>query len=227
MKKIEKIILATHNDGKISEFQDMMTPPNIPFAVNIMGAKALNLTDPVEDGVTFHQNAAIKAKSACLETGLPALADDSGLAVNALNGDPGVYSADWAIVDETKGHAGRDFDMAMRKVHDALADYKDRSAAFMCVLAFAMPKIDIPKSDKDIEVIYFDGRVDGTIIWPPRGANGFGYDAIFAPNTQPTAETRSFAQMSAVEKKSMSHRGNAMALFLDYFNKQFNRQYKA
>src|SRR4029077_2213956 len=149
----------------------------------------LNLPEPEETGTSFHENAVLKARTAALASGIPALADDSGLCVTALKGMPGIYSARWA-------GPGKDFKPAMQRVHDEIGNNKDRSAHFLCVLALAWP-------DGHIETI--EGRVDGAINWPPRGDQGHGYDPFFVP----IGESRSFAEMADREKDAISHRGKA------------------
>ncbi len=160
-----------------------------PYAQRLYSAAELNLPEPEETGSTFAENAALKAEVAAQGSGKPALADDSGLAVSALNGDPGIYSARWAGPD-------KDFTLAMEKVHEALGDSADRSAAFMCVMALAW-------ADGHTEI--FEGRVEGTIIWPPRGGKGFGYDPIFIPEGYDVT----FAEMEPDEKQKISHRARA------------------
>ena len=185
-----RLVLASHNQGKLAEFQRMFAP----LGVEIVGAGALGLAEPAETGTTFTENALIKARAAVAGSGLPALADDSGLAVNALDGAPGVYSADWA-------EPAKDFAAAMQRVQDELGDAADRSAAFVAVLVLAWP-------DGHYETA--EGRVAGRIVWPPRGTGGFGYDPIF----QPDGETETFGEMAAGEaglnrKAAFSHRGAA------------------
>jgi XTP/dITP diphosphohydrolase len=197
------IAVATHNAGKIREILDMLAP----FGIAVKSAAELGLPEPEETGTTFSDNAILKARAAAQASGLVALADDSGLAVDALGGAPGVYSARWA------GPA-KDFSVAMRKVEDALQTAgattpEKRSAHFVAVLAVAAP---------DGEVETFEGRVNGTIVWPPRGENGFGYDPIF----QPDGHSLTFGEMSAEEKHgtgagAFSHRARAFALFARRF----------
>ncbi len=184
----EKIILATHNQGKIREFSRLFAP----LGVEIIASSTLNLEEPEETGSSFSDNALLKAHAACKATGLPALADDSGLTVTALNGAPGIYSARWA--EQQDGQ--KDFIKAMTKLHDALADSPDRSAAFVAVLALVTP---------EGQEHLFEGRAEGEIIWPPRGDQGFGYDPVFVPH----GDTKTFAEMSATEKQSFSHRAKA------------------
>lgn len=189
----DDLVLATHNKGKLVEIRDLLKGK----VANVSSAIDLDMEEPEETETTFAGNAILKAK-ACMEaSGLPSLADDSGLAVTALNGSPGIYSARWAGEE-------RDFDLAMQKVHDALNEVgaEDMSAAFVCVLALAWP---------DGRVETFEGRVEGNICWPPRGDLGFGYDPIFMPN----GHTRSFGEIDFKEKQSMSHRRNAFDQMLE------------
>jgi XTP/dITP diphosphohydrolase len=182
----ERLVIATHNKGKWREFAALLE-----FHVNtILSAADINLPEPEETGATFAENAILKARAAAKRVENVALADDSGLCVNALNGAPGIYSARWAGPD-------RDFDMAMKRVHDELGDAKDRSASFICVLALAWP-------DGHVETA--EGRVNGNILWPPRGNQGHGYDPIFVP----VGHAQSFAEISPEEKDAISHRGIAI-----------------
>ena len=185
-----KLVIASHNPGKVKEIAALLEP----YGIETVSAAALDLPEPVETGTTFVMNAELKARSAADLSGLPALADDSGLCVEALNGDPGVYTANWA---ETP--SGRDWDLAMRKVEDALnAKGPDvsRDAHFVCVLALAWP---------DGHVEWFEGRAEGTLTWPPRGTVGFGYDPVFVP----TGHDRSYAELDPAEKHAISHRADA------------------
>lgn len=188
----KKIVLATHNPGKVAEFQTLLAP----CGVEIVSAADLDLPEPDETGTSFAENAILKANAAALASGLPALADDSGLAVRGLNGDPGIYSARWAGPD-------KDFTRAMRMVHDRLGDNPDRGAAFVCVLALV---------DPDGQAHLFEGRVDGVLAWPPRGAGGFGYDPMFIPD----GETRTYGEMAPSEKKASSHRARACAALVEF-----------
>ena len=185
-----KIVLATHNKGKVAELSALLKP----YGVEVVSASELGLSEPAETENTFVGNALIKARAASVATGLPCLADDSGLCVSALNGDPGVYSADWA-------GDPRDFKVAMTKVHDALGEASDRSAYFISVFALV-----IPDGTEQI----FEGRCNGQIIWPPRGTGGHGYDPIFMAD----GETRTFGEMSLDEKAKYSHRAKAFEKFL-------------
>ena len=185
-----KLVIASHNEGKVREISALLEP----YGMAVVSAKELDLPEPVENGTTFFANAELKARSAADLSGLPALADDSGLCVEALNGDPGVRTADWA---ETP--TGRDWPLAMRKVEDALtAAGPDaaRDAHFVCVLALAWP---------DGHVEWWEGAAYGTLTWPPRGTVGFGYDPVFVP----TGETRTYAELDPAEKHARSHRADA------------------
>src|SRR6202043_379631 len=148
--------IASHNPGKIVEMTDLLAP----YRIAVVDAAALGLSEPEETGATFEENAALKAHAAAQATGLPALADDSGLVVPALGGDPGIYSARWAGPD-------KDFSIAMRRVENALVGRTDRRAFFVAVLALAWP---------DGHLEGFRGEAHGTLVWPPRGERGFGYD---------------------------------------------------
>lgn len=190
----DTLVLATHNQGKVEEIAALLAGRVAKFPT----AATLGLGEPEETGATFEENAIIKAMAAMEESGLPALADDSGLAVSALNGDPGIYSARWAI----DGDGNKDFPMAMQRVHEALGDSEDRSAAFVCVLALAWP---------DGHVETFEARCEGAIVWPPRGEGGHGYDPVF----QPDGHSTTFAEMSMDEKQALSHRGKALRLMFE------------
>ena len=185
--------IASHNQSKIKEIADLIAP----YSIAAKGAHSLNLPEPEETETGFVGNAVLKARAGAAASGLVALADDSGLAVNALDGDPGVYSARWA-------GEPRDFGKAMGRVHEALKakGTRDYSARFVCVLALAHP---------DGEVRTYEGEVCGSLTFPPRGDQGFGYDPIFVPDGHNTT----FAQMPAALKRSMSHRANAFALMMD------------
>jgi XTP/dITP diphosphohydrolase len=183
----EKLVVATHNAGKVREIGDLLKVLNL----EVVSAGDLGLPEPEETGTTFEANAILKAKAAADASGLPALADDSGLSVNALNGEPGIYSARW-------GGPSKNFNLAMKLVHEKLGDAKDRSAAFICVLALAWP---------DGHVETFPGRVDGDLVWPPRGEKGFGYDPIFVAK----GYDMTFAEMDPAEKHKISHRARAFA----------------
>lgn len=188
----KKLVLATHNAGKIAEMVALLGPHD----VSILSAADFGLSAPEETATDFVGNARIKARFVADQTGLPSLADDSGIAIDALEGAPGIYTADWA---ETP--AGRDFDFAMRKTWEmvtrtsALPPY---AARFRCAIVVAWP-------DGSEEV--FEGAVEGRLTWPPRGPGGHGYDPMFQPN----GGELTFAEMSAEEKNRISHRSMAFA----------------
>ena len=187
-----EIIVASHNVGKISEIGDLLAP----FGVASVGANALGLDEPEETGADFIANAELKAHAAAMATGRPALADDSGLAVDALDGAPGIYSARWAQTPD----GTRDFALAMQKVETALAQKPDapRTARFICALSLAWP---------DGHAESFEGQVAGTLVWPMRGDNGFGYDPVFLP----LGGDLTFGEMSPQAKHAISHRADAFA----------------
>ena len=192
-----KLVIATHNAGKLKEISALLAP----HCVDCISAGALGLPEPPETGTTFAENALIKARSAAHASGLPALADDSGLCVNALGGRPGVYTADWAERQRFEGPPGRDWYMAMGKVEGLLCeqgDDVDRTGWFACVLAIAWP---------DGRSAVYEGRVNGSLTWPPRGTMGFGYDPVFVPQ----GGSRTFAELDPAEKHAISHRADAFA----------------
>ena len=189
----KSIVLATHNQGKVQEFSEMFKP----YDVEVLCAGDLGLEDPEETGTTFAENALLKARVASQATGKPAMADDSGLCVTALEGAPGIFSARWA--ENEKG--ARDFDMAMEKVYRGIEIADDKSAAFVAVLALVWP---------DGSEAVFEGRVDGDIVWPPRGDQGFGYDPIF----QARGKKLTFAE-DPTQKKELSHRHIAFQKLVD------------
>lgn len=181
-----RLLIATHNAGKLREFQRGLAG----IVPEMISAADLGLPEPEETGASFAENALLKARAAAEASNMPALADDSGLCVNALGGNPGIYSARW-------GGERRDFMLAMRRVHDELGDAADRSAYFICVLALVRP-------DGSSQIV--EGRCEGDIVWPPRGNNGHGYDPFFVP----AGHSRAFAEMTDDEKGGLSHRGAAM-----------------
>jgi len=190
-----ELLIATHNAGKLEEFRELLAPRGI----TVRGAADFNLPEPAETESTFLGNARIKAHAAARATGLPALSDDSGLEVDALDGAPGVYTADWAETPK-----GRDFLHAMTRTHaELLARNAPQPwhARFCCTLVLALP---------DGTDHAFTGTVDGALVWPLRGALGHGYDPMF----QPLGEVRTFAEMSHAEKNALSHRGRALQAFL-------------
>jgi XTP/dITP diphosphohydrolase len=181
----DRLVIATHNPGKLVEISELLSP----FGIAVLGAAALGLPEPEETGATFAANAELKARAAAEASKLPALADDSGLVVPALDGAPGVYSARWA-------GAERDFGHAMARVEQELAGKQDRRAHFVAALALAWP---------DGYVDTFRGEVHGALTWPPRGERGFGYDPMFVPD----GETLTFGEMEPAKKHAMSHRAAA------------------
>lgn len=191
----ETLLVATHNAGKLEEFREIM----MPLGITVTSAAEHGLPEPAETETSFVGNARIKAHAAARATGLPALADDSGLEVAALDGAPGVYTADWA---ETP--TGRDFVMAMEKTHAKLSAAnvpQPWHARFCCTLVLAWP-------DGHDEV--FEGHATGQLVWPRRGTDGHGYDPMF----QPAGEIRTFAEMTHAEKNALSHRGAAIQALL-------------
>ena len=182
-----RLAIATHNPGKLVEIAELLRP----YAVETVGAAALGLAEPEETGATFEANAELKAQAAARASGLPALADDSGLVVAALGGAPGIYSARWA-------GPKRDFAAAMACVERELAGKPDRRAMFVAVLALAWP---------DGHVELFRGEVRGTLVFPPRGTHGFGYDPIFVPD----GGKETFGEMAPAAKHAISHRARAFA----------------
>ena len=183
------LVVASHNPGKVREIEELLAP----FGIVTKGAAELGLPEPEETETTFAGNAALKARAAANASGLAALADDSGLAVTALGGAPGIYSARWA------GEA-KDFSLAMRRVERELTEKgaKDLSAKFVCALALAEP-------GNEPEI--FEGEVHGHLVFPPRGARGFGYDPIFVADGM----SETFGEIDPAQKHAMSHRARAFA----------------
>lgn len=203
-----RLVAATHNSGKLRELRELLAP----YAIEVVSAGELGLAEPEETGQTFADNAALKAVAASRASGLPALADDSGLCVEALGGAPGVYSARWA-------GASKDFSAAMRRIESELTKLgapRPWRAHFVSALALAWP-------DDHLEM--FEGRIDGSLNFPPRGVHGFGYDPIFTPD----GYTRGFGEMTAEEKhgipadgsRALSHRARA---FQDLARACFDRR---
>lgn len=191
------LVIATHNSGKLAEIGALLEG----FGVKCVSAGALGLPEPAETGTTFVENALLKARAAAQGSGLVALADDSGLSVDALGGRPGVYTADWAERQWFEGEPGRDWFMAMGKVEgmvQALGPDAPRTCAFHCVLALAWP---------DGETAFYEGTAGGKLTWPPRGATGFGYDPVFVP----AGGEQTFAELDPAEKHRISHRADAFA----------------
>ncbi|MGB0690381.1 MAG: RdgB/HAM1 family non-canonical purine NTP pyrophosphatase [Candidatus Puniceispirillum sp.] len=187
-----KLVIATHNPGKLPEIAAFLDG----FGISLISAGELGLAEPDETETSFTGNATLKARAAALASGLPALADDSGLAVAALNGDPGIYSARWAGPQ-------KDFTLAMQKVEDALqaSGATDRRAAFMCALSLVWPD----GHDETVE-----GTVKGALVWPPRGDNGFGYDPVFVADGYDIT----FGEMEPDTKHAIGHRADAFAKLL-------------
>jgi XTP/dITP diphosphohydrolase len=190
--RADKLVVASHNPGKVREIKELIAP----FGIETLGAAELGLPEPDETGSTFAENAGLKAEAAALASGLPSLSDDSGLCVDALNGDPGIYSARWAGPD-------KDFRLAMRRIEELLdaQGTPDKRAHFVCALALAAPA-----GETDI----YEGRVFGSLTFPPRGDRGFGYDPIFVPE----GYRFTFGEMDPKEKHAMSHRARAFAKFV-------------
>ncbi len=193
----KKLLVATHNDGKLEEIRALLKDTKI----NTVSSRELGLTEPAETENTFIGNARIKAHSACKHTGLPSISDDSGLEIEDLDFQPGVYSADWA---ETPN--GRDFNIAMKKIWSLLNKVNNNSihiAKMRCTMVLAWP-------DGHEEI--FEGSIKGKIVWPMRGTNGHGYDPIF----QPDGYKLTFGEMDRWVKNRLSHRAEALNKLLDY-----------
>lgn len=180
-----RLVVATHNAGKLREIRDLLAP----FSADVVSAGEMGLPEPEETGQSFIANAELKALAAAMGANVIALADDSGLCVEGLNGAPGIYSARWAGPD-------KDFALAMKKIERALGDNPNRKARFVAALTLAWP-------DGHCET--FEGKVDGTLVFPPRGARGFGYDPIFVPQ----GFEITFGEMEPARKHEMSHRADA------------------
>jgi XTP/dITP diphosphohydrolase len=189
----DELVVATHNKGKLKELRELFGDR----VKKLSAASDYGVEAPEETGTTFLENALIKAQAVAKATGKPALADDSGLCIDALDGAPGVYSADWA--EQKDGP--RDFNMAMNKVNTLLAHGADKKAHFVSCLVLAWP-------DGHYEVV--EGHAHGKISWPPRGTNGFGYDPIFMPD----GDTRTYGEMTADEKNATNHRAVAFKKML-------------
>lgn len=193
--KLEEIVFASHNEGKIKEIKKLLAP----YGIKVKSALDMNLPDVEETGKTFEENSLLKSKTIAKLVNMPCLADDSGLCVDALNGAPGVYSARYA--------PNRDFDKGMEKLLAEMekSPNKSRNAHFSCVISLAWP---------DGQYKVFAGQVDGKIAFHKMGAGGFGYDPLFVPE----GFTSSFAQMSQEEKNKISHRGRAVEKLKDFLN---------
>lgn len=192
----DTLVIASHNAGKVREIGDLIAP----FKVRAISAGELSLPEPEETGLTFIANAELKALAAAQAAQLPALADDSGMSVDALDGAPGIYSARWA-------GASKDFGKAMEKVWKAVEEKGAEppfGAQFVCALSLAWP---------DGHVESFEGIIPGDLVWPPRGLHGFGYDPMFLPRVN--SEMRTFGEMPASEKHAISHRALAFRQLID------------
>lgn len=188
-----RLVVASHNAGKVREIADLIAPWNL----EAISAGQLGLPEPDETETTFIGNALLKARAAAQGAQLPALADDSGLCVEALDGAPGIYSARWA-------GPSKDFSLAMKEVQARMqaSGRTSRAAWFICALAIAWP---------DGVEASFEGRIDGELVWPPRGTHGFGYDPMFVP----TGHTLTFGEMDPAAKHAMSHRARAFRQFVE------------
>ena len=190
----DELVVATHNNGKLRELRAMFGDR----IKKLSSAADHGVESPAETGTTFVENALIKAQTVAKATGLPALADDSGICISALNGAPGVYAADWA---EEEGKP-RDFNRAMQRVHDEMGDNPDKKAFFVSCLVLAWP-------DGHYETV--EGYSHGNITWPPRGEKGFGYDPVFVPE----GDTRTYGEMDTAEKDKTSHGAASFAMIID------------
>lgn len=195
---IEKLVIATHNKGKVVEMATCLQN----HVRTILSADDIEVPDVEETEDSFAGNALLKARASARATNLPSLADDSGLCVNALGGQPGIHSARWA---ELEGQEGRDFQLAMGFIDDKLGKDKDRSAYFIAVLALVFP---------DGEEHVFEGRIHGNLIWPPSGDKGFGYDPMFVPE----GKRQTFGEMEAEEKRKISHRAKALEQLSEFLS---------
>jgi XTP/dITP diphosphohydrolase len=205
LRRGDRLVLATHNAGKLAEFKQLLAP----FGLELVSAGELGLPEPEETGTTFVENARIKARAAAAASNNIALADDSGLAVDAIGGRPGVYTANWAMSGTV-----RDYGIGMRRVEDSLqaagaTTPKDRRGSFNATLCLAHP---------DGRDVVYEGKVEGTLVWPPRGDKGFGFDPSFMPD----GYDLTFGEMTSDEKHSwspgktgLSHRARAFAKFVE------------
>jgi XTP/dITP diphosphohydrolase len=188
----DKLVIATHNPGKLREIAALIEP----LGIECVGAEELGLPEPEEIGNSFVDNADLKAREAADLSGLPALADDSGLCVDALHGAPGIFSARWAEDENGERNWHRAMERVWREI-EATGPDASRDAHFACALAIAWPN--------DGQAENFEGRVDGTLVWPPRGDRGFGYDPIFVAS----GRDMTFGEMDPAEKHQISHRADA------------------
>jgi XTP/dITP diphosphohydrolase len=190
------LVIATHNSGKLAEMRELLAP----YGIDAISAGELGLSEPNETGMTFGDNARIKAQAAASVVKLPAFADDSGIVVDALDGEPGIYSARWA-------GPNKDFAAAMATIEQKLNEHgataaSQRRAHFVSALCVAWP---------DGHLEEFEARVDGILVWPPRGKQGFGYDPMFLPDGQPDGHARTFGEMSSDEKHGLPPRGKGLS----------------
>jgi XTP/dITP diphosphohydrolase len=193
----DRLVIASHNQGKVREIRELISP----LGIAVQSSAELDLPEPEETGATFAENAKLKSYSACQHSGLASLSDDSGLAVDILEGAPGIYSARWA-------GPNKDFTMAMQRIQDEIQNktsHDNVSAHFICALS-----LSLPSGEHHI----FEGKVDGTLTFPPRGEKGFGYDPIFIPNGYDIT----FAEMSPEKKHDISHRADAFQKFMNYLH---------
>ncbi|MFW0776720.1 MAG: RdgB/HAM1 family non-canonical purine NTP pyrophosphatase [Rickettsiales bacterium] len=192
------LVIASHNQGKVAEIRKLIAP----FGIEVLSANDAKLDEPEETGKTFAENAELKARAAATSSGMVSLADDSGLAVSALGGAPGIYSARWAGPD-------KDFNVAFERIQKELAEKADATMAayFICMLCLCFP---------DGQTHFFEGRIDGTLTFPPRGDKGFGYDPIFIADGYDIT----FAQMDPAEKNNISHRARAFEKFVSFIKNQ-------
>jgi XTP/dITP diphosphohydrolase len=189
-----RVLIATHNRGKVGDFRAVLDP----LGIEVICAADLGLDEPEETGTTFEANALLKATAAAAATGLAVFSDDSGLAIDALDGQPGVYTADWMV----DAQGGRDYALGAARIQQALVERGASAptpATFVCCLAVALP---------EGETFLFEARVPGTFVWPAPQQGGFGLDPHFVPD----GDTRTFAQMGVEEKPAFSHRGRALAM---------------
>jgi XTP/dITP diphosphohydrolase len=208
LRRGDRLLLATHNAGKLREIRELLSG----FGLDIVSAGELNLPEPDETGTTFIENARLKAHAAAQATGMIALADDSGLSVEALGGQPGVYTANWA--GSGSASTGRDYSVGMRRVEDALqaagaTTPRERRGAFNCTFCLAHP---------DGREQFYVGKVEGTMVWPPRGEQGHGFDPMFMPDGYDITFGEMPAEMKhswAPGKQGLSHRARAFSLFVD------------
>jgi XTP/dITP diphosphohydrolase len=195
-----RVVIASHNRGKVDEISKLL----VPYNITTLSAKELGLPEPEENGQTFIENAEIKARAASMGAALPALADDSGLVIPILGGDPGIFSARWALEPDGKSS---DFTKAIRKIKHAIKKAgvapEGQKASLVCALSLCWP---------DGIVVSFEGVIHGSLAFPPRGNKGFGYDPIFIPENRKLT----FSEMDQIEKHQISHRSKAFKKFIEH-----------